>query len=104
MIRLLNPVPVVNIPDWARTLVSHYWRIRVESRDKAKRRRYYRYVEKEKLRLAELGIDQELIRATCRHLSSYSIVSGLRLQQLLDSPTGQMSLKLCKIDTNNRAV
>jgi len=34
----------VDLPDWARLLTNYYWRIRNESRDKAKLRRYYRYV------------------------------------------------------------
>lgn len=49
---------LLNVPG---QLKEYYWHIRVEGRDKAKRRRYYRYVAKEKLRLAEQGIDQKLI-------------------------------------------
>lgn len=57
------------LPDWSGRLTNYYCVIRVEKRNKAIRRRYYRKVEKEKLRLAELGICQECIRITCRYLS-----------------------------------
>lgn len=70
-------------PEWADTLRSHYWRIRVEGRDKVKKRRYYRYVTKEKLRLAELGIDQALIKAVCRYLVKLDVVSGNNMHQLV---------------------
>jgi hypothetical protein len=57
------------LPGWAMQLKHYYWVIRVEGRDKVKRRRYYRYVAKEKLRLAEINIDQELIIAVCRYIA-----------------------------------
>lgn len=47
-----------DLPEWSGLLVNYSYRIRVEGRDKVKRRRYYRYVAKKKLRLAEIGVDQ----------------------------------------------
>lgn len=77
-------------PEWAATLTSHYWRIRVEGRDKVKRRRYYRYVAKEKLRLAETGVSQDLIKAVCRYLVKLDIVSGVKMTQLMSRPPVQL--------------
>lgn len=81
----------VDLPDWARILTNHYWRIRNESRDKAKLRRYYRYVAKEKLRLAELGIDQKLINAVCRYLASFNVISANKVRQLLITQSPQLA-------------
>jgi len=66
-------------PEWANNLKNYYWYIRVEGRDKAKRRKYYRYIAKEKIRLSELGLDQELIILVCRYLSSLKNHSGVRM-------------------------
>lgn len=79
------------IPHWANTLNGYYWRIRVEGRDKVKKRRYYRYVAKEKLRLAELGIDQQLIKSVCRYLVKLDVVSGDKMQQLIINPPVQLT-------------
>ena len=57
------------IPDWANNLANYYVGIRVDGRNRTLRRRYYRFVELEKLRLAMLGIDQKQIIAACRYLS-----------------------------------
>jgi hypothetical protein len=62
-------------PEWANTLKNYYLHIRVEGRDKAKRRRYYRKIEKEKLRLAEMGVSQELLISVCRYLSTLNLSS-----------------------------
>lgn len=82
----------MDIPDWAGVLLSHYWRIRVEGRDKVKRRRYYRYVAKEKLRLAELGIDQALIKSVCRYLVNLRVVSGTKMGNLMVDEPRQLIL------------
>lgn len=91
MINGFNNQPNVQIPHWARLLSNHYWRIRNESRDKAKLRKYYRYLAKEKLRLAESGIDQQLINAVCRYLASFNVISGDKLQKLLMAQSPQLS-------------
>lgn len=88
----LRPQGEVVLPSWAGRLTNYYWYIRVEGRDKAKRRRYYRYVFKEQLRLAEAGIDQELIRAVCRYLACFNKSSSVRVLQLMKAPPKQMHL------------
>lgn len=86
-----NPQANVDLPDWANLLKNYYWRIRVEGRDKVKKRRYYRYVTKEKLRLAESGIDQQLINAVCRYLSSFNVISANKVRQFLIAQSPQLS-------------
>lgn len=50
-------------------LRNFYWHIRY-TRDKVTKRRYYRYVLKEKKRLIkESGVDMEYLRLYCRTLS-----------------------------------
>ncbi|UOF82924.1 hypothetical protein [Inoviridae sp.] len=68
----------VELPEWANDLRNLYWVIRVEGRIESKRRRYYRKVEKEKLRLAELGVSQTKIAAVCRYLCNFKNASTLR--------------------------
>lgn len=47
-----------------------YWHIR-DTRNSSKKRKYYRYIEKEKKRLIEeTGVDSEELRLLCRALSS----------------------------------
>jgi len=46
-----------------------YWFIRY-TRNNSVKRKYYRYVEKEKKRLIELGVDKECLRLHCRSLSN----------------------------------
>lgn len=50
-------------------LNNYYWQIRY-TRIKAVRRKYYRYIAKEKKRLIETGVDAEELRLLCRHLSN----------------------------------
>ncbi|MCP5244429.1 MAG: hypothetical protein H6937_00050 [Burkholderiales bacterium] len=50
-------------------LYNHYWFIRY-ARNSSAKRRYYRYVEKEKKRLLVAGIDPEELRLLCRHLDN----------------------------------
>jgi hypothetical protein len=72
------------LPSWVTSdLFLWYWQLRVEKPVGAKRRKLYRYIAKEKLRLAELGIDQRLIDATCKYLCSYSVISGERMSAML---------------------
>lgn len=79
-------------PEWvSHDLYVWYWMLRVERPKGAKRRRLYRWIAKEKLRLAELCIDQELIEVTCRYLSSYSVVTGRRMLELMERPMMQTS-------------
>ncbi len=52
-----------------RDLNSLYWFIRFYSRDKVRKRRYYRYVAKEKKRLIQSGVDKEYLRLYCRTLA-----------------------------------
>ncbi|SFF12856.1 hypothetical protein SAMN05428977_105324 [Nitrosomonas sp. Nm166] len=51
-------------------LYSLYWFIRYYRRNRPVKRRYYRYVAKEKKRLIALGADAEEIRLLCRHLAN----------------------------------
>lgn len=80
-----------DIPEWALKLREYYWVIRVEGRNKVKRRRYYRYVEKEKLRLAEMGIYQPLILAVCKYLVNLSVVSGNKMHEIMAAEVRQLS-------------
>lgn len=68
----------VDLPDWTLNLRGFYFVIRVEGRNPAKRRQYYRKVEAEKLRLAECGIDQKKIAAVCRYLSNFRNAETVR--------------------------
>lgn len=79
-----------DLPEWAGLLTNYYWRIRVEGRNKVLRRKYYRYVAKEKLRLAESGVDQILIVAVCRYLSDFNIVSGRKVKELMSIEPKQL--------------
>lgn len=79
----------VDLPAWSENLRHLYWVIRVDGRIEAKRRRYYRKVEKEKLRLAELGIPQTKIAAVCRYLCNFKNSSTLKI--VLAEPEYQLS-------------
>lgn len=58
-------------PEWCGALRHFYWSLRaVRGYDQARRRKLYRYIRQERDRLAECGINQELIRLLCRHLSN----------------------------------
>jgi hypothetical protein len=72
-------------PEWSNNLSNYYVGLRVGKRNKALRRMYYRKIEKEKLRLAELNICQDCILKNCRYLASLkgssrcdACVSGFR--------------------------
>lgn len=47
---------------------NFYWRIRA-TRNPSEKRKYYRYVAKEKKRLIKSGVDTEYLRLYCRSLS-----------------------------------
>lgn len=80
-------------PDWVSyELHLWYFMLRVEKPKAAKRRKLYRWIAKEKLRIAEMGIEQELIEATCRYLSGYSVVAGRKMIELMDAPVAQLRL------------
>jgi hypothetical protein len=91
MIYGFKPQPDVKLPDWASNLTNYYWFIRVEGRDKSKRRRYYRYIRKEKLRLVEqLHIEEETLDALCKYLVSFNKVSSEKLNFRLNNQTIQL--------------
>lgn len=85
----------VPLPDWSENLRHLYWRIRVEGRNQALRRRYYRKVEREKLRLAEMGVSQMKIAAVCRYLSNFKNSNTLKI--VLAEPDYQLSLSFYAI-------
>lgn len=82
----------IDLPLWSQHLRNHYVSIRVDSRNATIRRRHYRAVEKEKLRLAELGICQKQIIACCRYLSAFTKQSENRLTDLIQQETKQLNL------------
>lgn len=93
MIHDFHPQPTVSLPQWANTLVNYYWHIRVEGRDKTKRRYYYRLVRKERLRLVEqFALEQQLVDATCRYLANFNRIAADRLQCLLIQQPIQLKL------------
>lgn len=79
----------VELPDWSENLRHIYWSIRNECRMEAKRRKFYRKAEKEKLRLAELGVSQIKIAAVCRYLSNFKGSSTVR--KVLAEPEHQLA-------------
>lgn len=83
---------IAKIPQWANDLNNYYWRVRVEGRNAAKRRRYYRYIRKEKLRLIESGICPDEIEAVCKYLVSLKEVNARRLDQQMMEETKQLML------------
>lgn len=76
-------VPVAwGVPGWARTLANLYWRLRaVRRHDQAGRRKWYRYIRRERDYLEGQGVDSELIRLACRYLMRP--VEGKALDRLL---------------------
>lgn len=80
------------LPDWSKRLQNYYVVLRVDGRNKTLRRRYYRAVELEKLRLAELGLCQLQIIGVCRYLSGFNKGSEQRLKQLFDNNHKQLHL------------
>lgn len=61
----------VHYPEWSNELRNLYWHLRdVRLYDLARRRKYYRYIRKERDCLLQKGINHELLRLFCRHLSN----------------------------------
>ncbi len=81
-----------DVPLWGKDLMNLYWYVRVQGRDEAKRRRYYRYIKKERLRLVEDGICPHQIDALCKYLVSLKEVNARRLDLVLQSPPLQLNL------------
>jgi hypothetical protein len=52
--------------------------LKEQKRNQAKRRFYYRKIEREKLRLAELGECQECIKNYCRYLANIGFNFSLK--------------------------
>lgn len=83
----LLPDSSLQLPDWSRNLMNYYVVIRIDGRNKTIRRRWYRKIEKEKLRLAELGVYQPHIIAVARYLSTLNRTVGIKLvKQLREQP------------------
>jgi hypothetical protein len=92
MINRFKHRALAHLPHWANVLHLPYWRIRVEGRNRALRRRCYRIIEKEKLKLVEQGIPVEHVNAVCRYLVNLRETSANNLQQVLAEPILQMKL------------
>lgn len=60
-------------PEHTQILRNWYCCLRVSKRNEALRRFYYRKIEKEKLRIAELGSCQRCIKRYCRYLSNLAV-------------------------------
>mgnify|MGYP000597071400 CR=1 FL=1 len=88
----------MSLPSWGSELTTIYVRVRLSKGNTRLTRKYYREVELEKLRLAELGINQEKIRQLCRYLASQNCVRNmnckycLRIREFLLSPKVQLVL------------
>lgn len=82
----------VELPNWVDPLRSPYWRIRVEGRCAAKRRKAYREVRRIRLSLVEQGHDPELITAICRYLVSFRESAAVKVALLLKTQPMQSSL------------
>ncbi len=83
------------IPEWANNLANYYVAIRVDGRNRTLRRRYYRFVELEKLRLAMLGIDQQQIIAVCRYLSDLRKRKNEAAALAMNKISPQLSFDFC---------
>lgn len=66
---------LMHYPAWANDLHYPYWKIRVEGRDQALRRKWYRRIREIKLKLVEKGYDIEEINLICRYLVSHKYKS-----------------------------
>jgi len=76
---------VADLPPWSNALNNYYWRVRVEGRNKTTRRKFYRLIRAERLRLVELGVDAAQINAVCKYLVSMKQVNADRLHVALQS-------------------
>jgi len=82
------------LPYWSTNLSNYYVAIRVDGRNRTLRRRYYRFVELETLRLAMLGIDQQQIMAVCRYLSGLRKRNNPKAIKLIYEVNPQLNLDL----------
>lgn len=82
---------LTDVPEWASDLKHYYWIVRVEKRNEAKRRKYYRKIRKEKLRLVEAGIDAVTLNRVCKYLVSLKEVNAQRLELVLAREPQQLS-------------
>ena len=57
------------VPPWAMHLANLYWHCRATRCNEAARRKWYRYIREERDTLEQLGVDAELVRLACRHLT-----------------------------------
>jgi hypothetical protein len=80
-----------DLPSWANVLKGHYWVIRVEARNKAKKRKHYRMVRAEKLRLVESGVCVSEVNAVCKYLVSMKQVNADRLKATFSTEIKQLS-------------
>lgn len=80
-----------NLPKWSDNLRHHYFMIRFNSRNKTTKRKYYKLIEKEKLRLVESGIDYTKINAVCKYLVSLKQINADRLHMALQEESKQLS-------------
>lgn len=83
---------LASLPEWGFYLKQCYWVIRVEGRNATKRRRYYGFIEKEKLRLVESGIHYEHVDAVCKYLVSLKQKNADKLNFVLESEPKQLRL------------
>ncbi len=81
----------IDVPDWARLLSNYYWRIRVDGRNKTIRRKYYRKVRAERLRLLESGIPLSHINVVCKYLVSLKQINAERMALELQAEFKQLS-------------
>ena len=83
---------IASVPSWALNLKQSYFLIRVENRNKTLVRKYYRRIQKEKLKLVELGIDYAQINAVCKYLVSLRQENADRLCTALITENKQLTL------------
>lgn len=70
---------IAPVPDWAINLKHYYFLIRVCCRNKTTRRKTYRKIRIERLRLTELGYETAQINAVCKYLVSLKQINADRL-------------------------
>lgn len=81
---------IANLPIWSNNLKHHYFMVRFNSRNKTTKRKYYKLIEKEKLRLVESGIDYTKINAVCKYLVSLKQINADRLDEVLKHEPRQL--------------
>lgn len=70
-------------PAWTESLRNFYWQLRAcRAYDQAGRRKFYRRIRVERDRLVSSGINEELVRLLCRHLSDPTMkIRAIRLAE-----------------------